>query len=255
MSWRAPPQPGSGAGWRAALPGAHCEAFDDAALGIENEGTHMTVALPGGQSDVLVGLCAWLCGQYGIPATELYGHRDFNNTSCPGDVLSATLSQLRADVAARLGISVRLWPTTRGPISGEWVRSAHQRLLLAAGQSLSAGRNYGDATALALSAFQSPAGLTPDGITGSATWECQIHTVRWGTQRQRCAGRSDQLAAHGCAVMADGALDPGTEKAVKTFQSSQDLSNDGIVWSSTWHALRPKQSWVAGGTWLQNMTG
>jgi N-acetyl-anhydromuramyl-L-alanine amidase AmpD len=218
------------------LQGAHCEGFNDVALGIENEGTYMTVTPPGGQYAALVGLCAWLCAQYGIPATELYGHRDFNNTSCPGDVLYAKLPQLRADVAARLGVSLRIWPTTRAPMTGERVRSA-QRLLAAAGQSLSADGSYGGATASAVSAFQNAVGLTPDGVIGSATWERLIRTVRRGDSGSAVQAAQGQLAARGYAVTVDGVFGSGTEGAVRAFQSAQGLSSDGVVGPNTWHAL------------------
>ena len=38
----------------------------------------------------------------GSPPTEIYGHRDFKNTACPGDRLYTLLPRLRTDVAALL---------------------------------------------------------------------------------------------------------------------------------------------------------
>ncbi|PTA68560.1 peptidoglycan recognition protein family protein [Deinococcus arcticus] len=219
------------------VQGAHCDGFNDVSVGIENEGTYMTVSPPGGQYSALVGLCAWLCQQYGIPASELYGHRDFNNTDCPGDVLYAKLPQLRADVAARLGVSLRLWPTTRAPMTGERVRSA-QRLLLAAGQSLTADGTYGSGTASAVRAFQSGVGLTPDGVIGSATWERLIRTVRRGDSGPAVQAAQGQLAARGYSVAVDGVFGAGTETAVRNFQTSRGLGADGVVGPNTWHALQ-----------------
>ncbi len=218
------------------VQGAHCDGQNDVAVGIENEGTYMTVSPPAGQYGALVSLCAWLCQQYGIPATELYGHRDFNSTACPGDVLYAKLPQLRADVAARLGVQLRIWPTTRTGMTGERVRSA-QRLLMAAGQTLTADGSYGSGTASAVSAFQSGVGLTPDGLIGSATWERLIRTVRRGDSGAAVQAAQGQLAARGYAVTADGAFGPTTESALKTFQASKSLAADGIVGPSTWLAL------------------
>ncbi|MFC4638219.1 N-acetylmuramoyl-L-alanine amidase [Deinococcus hohokamensis] len=216
--------------------GAHCDGQNDVAVGIENEGTYMTVSPPGGQYSALVSLCAWLCQQYGIPATELYGHRDFNNTSCPGDVLYSQLPQLRRDVAARLGVTVRIWPTTRSGQTGERVRSA-QRLLIAQGQSLTADGTYGTGTANAVSAFQSSVGLTPDGLIGSATWERLIRTVRQGDSGAAVQAAQGQLAARGYSVAVDGVFGPGTDSAVRSFQSSKGLTTDGVVGPNTWHAL------------------
>ncbi|ACO47856.1 N-acetylmuramoyl-L-alanine amidase [Deinococcus deserti] len=216
--------------------GAHCDGFNDVAVGIENEGTYMTVSPPAGQYSALVSLCAWLCQHYGIPATELYGHRDFNTTACPGDLLYGQLPQLRRDVATRLGVTVRIWPTTRSGQTGERVRSA-QRLLVSHGQSLTADGSYGPATASAVSAFQSGAGLTPDGVIGSATWERLIRTVRRGDSGPAVQAAQGQLAARGYGVTADGVFGAGTESAVRSFQSSRGLTSDGIVGPNTWHAL------------------
>ncbi|WP_243398309.1 peptidoglycan recognition protein family protein [Deinococcus koreensis] len=216
--------------------GAHCDGFNDVSVGIENEGTYMTVSPPGGQYAALVTLCAWLCQQYGIPATELYGHRDFNDTDCPGDVLYAKLPQLRQDVAARLGVSVRVWPTTRSGQSGERVRSA-QRLLAAQGQTLGADGSYGPGTVSAVRAFQGAVGLTADGVIGSATWERLIRTVRQGDSGAAVQAAQGQLAARGYAVGVDGVFGPGTEAAVRSFQTSRALSADGVVGPNTWLAL------------------
>ncbi|MFF4319154.1 N-acetylmuramoyl-L-alanine amidase [Streptomyces sp. NPDC001568] len=58
---------------------------------------------PPAQVSVLADLCARVCRQYDAPASEIYGHRDFNSTACPGDTLSALLPKLREDVARRRG--------------------------------------------------------------------------------------------------------------------------------------------------------
>lgn len=216
--------------------GAHCEGFNDVSVGIENEGTYTSATLPAVQYDALVRMCAWLCQQYGIPATELYGHRDFLNTSCPGDVLYAKLPQLRRDVAARLGVSVRVWPTTRSGQSGERVRSV-QFLLRARGQAVTVDGSYGSGTGTAVSAFQTPAGLTPDAVVGSATWERLILTVRRSDSGDAVRAVQGQLQARGYGVTVDGAFGPGTDSAVRSFQSAQGLTADGVVGPNTWLAL------------------
>lgn len=216
--------------------GAHCEGFNDVSVGIENEGTYVTVAPPAAQYDALVRTCAWLCQQYGIPATELYGHRDFLNTSCPGDVLYARLPQLRRDVAARLGVNLRVWPTTRSGQNGERVRSV-QYLLRARGQSVTVDGAYGSGTGGAVSAFESSAGLTPDGVVGSVAWERLILTTRRGDRGDAVQAVQSQLRSRNYAVTVDGDFGPGTESAVRSFQSAQGLSADGVVGPNTWLAL------------------
>ncbi|NDU73387.1 N-acetylmuramoyl-L-alanine amidase [Actinomadura sp. DSM 109109] len=72
-------------------------------IGIENEGTYMSAAVPGALWTSLVDVCVWLCRQFQLdPAEAIVGHRDYNNTSCPGDALYARLPQLRRSVAERL---------------------------------------------------------------------------------------------------------------------------------------------------------
>ncbi|MFJ5547570.1 peptidoglycan recognition family protein [Streptomyces sp. NPDC093225] len=82
---------------------AHCVGQNSTAIGIENEGTYMTVSPPAAQYRTLTELCAYICSQYGIAPSEIYGHRDFNSTDCPGDKLYAMLPKLRQDVADALG--------------------------------------------------------------------------------------------------------------------------------------------------------
>jgi hypothetical protein len=83
------------------VQGAHCVGQNDRAIGIENEGTYLTEQPPQALWDSLVAFCAFTCQQYGIPASEIYGHKDFNTTQCPG-LLHDRLPALRTAVAARL---------------------------------------------------------------------------------------------------------------------------------------------------------
>jgi N-acetylmuramoyl-L-alanine amidase len=83
------------------VSGAHCVGQNDQAIGIENEGTYLTEQPPPALWNRLVDLCAFACHQYGIAATEIYGHLDFNATQCPG-LLHDRLPELRGLVAGRL---------------------------------------------------------------------------------------------------------------------------------------------------------
>ncbi len=75
-------------------------------IGIENEGTYTSRAVPGKLWGSLVEVCVWLCRQYNLdPAEAIVGHRDYNKTSCPGDRLYARLPELRRAVAERLETS------------------------------------------------------------------------------------------------------------------------------------------------------
>src|SRR6185312_276204 len=110
------------------VEGAHCTGQNVVALGIENEGTYSSVDPPAAQWEKLRSLCAYLCGQYGIRPTEIYGHRDFKDTACPGDRLYAALPRLRTEVAGLLGQSLKkatvgpaVWPLLRIADRGERV--------------------------------------------------------------------------------------------------------------------------------------
>ncbi|KOV89822.1 N-acetylmuramoyl-L-alanine amidase [Nocardia sp. NRRL S-836] len=82
------------------VAGAHCPGQNDVAIGIENEGLYMDISPPVTQWESLVAFCAHLCFRYGIPTSEIFGHRDFTVTQCPGDALYALLPRLRSEVTA-----------------------------------------------------------------------------------------------------------------------------------------------------------
>jgi hypothetical protein len=83
--------------------GAHTLHHNTHTVGIENEGTYTRAAVPEPLWRSLAELCAWLCIIYELdPQEAIVGHRDFNPTSCPGDVLYAGLPALRRNVARLL---------------------------------------------------------------------------------------------------------------------------------------------------------
>lgn len=82
--------------------GAHAPGQNSQAIGIENQGTYTSATPPAQLWSRLVELCAYICDQYGIAPTQIYGHRDYTATACPGDVLYSMLPQLRSEVAAAL---------------------------------------------------------------------------------------------------------------------------------------------------------
>lgn len=84
--------------------GAHVGGENSHTIGIENEGIYVSVDVPDALWQTLVETCRWLCDAYGLdPATAIAGHRDFNATQCPGDVLYGRLPELREQVAGLLG--------------------------------------------------------------------------------------------------------------------------------------------------------
>ncbi|WP_395103503.1 peptidoglycan recognition family protein [Actinomadura sp. SCN-SB] len=85
--------------------GAHVANHNSHTIGIENEGIYMTVAPTAALWAKLVETCAWLCDVYGLSPSAIVGHRDYNATACPGDVLYAMLPDLRNEVAAKLNLA------------------------------------------------------------------------------------------------------------------------------------------------------
>lgn len=81
--------------------GAHCPGQNDVAIGIENEGLYVAMEPPQQQWDSLVAFCALVCDRYNIPASEIFGHRDFTVTQCPGDALYALLPRLRSEATGQ----------------------------------------------------------------------------------------------------------------------------------------------------------
>jgi N-acetylmuramoyl-L-alanine amidase len=88
--------------------GAQSLHHNDHTIGIENEGTYLTDAVPGRLWESLVDVCAWLCAAYLLDPNEaIIGHRDYNSTDCPGDVLYRRLPRLRTEVARALDDAAR----------------------------------------------------------------------------------------------------------------------------------------------------
>ena len=219
------------------VQGAHCTGQNDVAVGIENEGNYMATQPPAVLYNQLVAMCAYICQQYGIPSSQIYGHRDFLATDCPGDVLYDKLPQLRSDVAARLGgPPARVWPLVQTGDSGERVKTV-QYLLRARGYSVTVDGAFGPGTQSAVQSFQTSKGLTADGIVGAQTWEALIQTVQVGSSGDAVRAVQSQLVAHGYSLTVDGAFGSGTQSIVKSFQSSHSLGADGIVGPDTWSKL------------------
>ncbi|WP_019610667.1 peptidoglycan recognition family protein [Nocardiopsis sp. CNS-639] len=101
--------------------GAHVANNNSTCIGIENEGLYTSVSPTGALTDALVATLAWLCGAYRLdPHSAILGHRDFNATACPGDVLYALLPELRdavadAMLAPVLGTVAHRAPAGNGP--------------------------------------------------------------------------------------------------------------------------------------------
>ncbi|MER5204494.1 N-acetylmuramoyl-L-alanine amidase [Streptomyces sp. NPDC002825] len=217
---------------------AHCTGQNTVAIGIENEGTYSTVDPRGEQYAALVELCAYICRQYGLRAYQIYGHRDFNATLCPGDRLYALLPQLRRDVAARVGgdPTAPVWPLLHNGDAGDRVR-ALQHLLVRRGATITVDGSFGPATEQAVRDFQSLVHATYDGYAGNQTWHQLVAPVRQGDTGAAVQTVQLLLTAKGVPTAQDGVFGPGTLASVVSFQNAAGLPADGVADARTFSRL------------------
>ena len=165
--------------------GAHVANNNSTCIGIENEGLYTSVNVPTALWNSLVNLVAYIAAQYAVPVANIKGHRDFNSTQCPGDVLYARLPELRSAVAAKLGQSIAAAETTSWPLlqpgdSGEKVLAA-QHLLRGHGISAPLDGSFGAATFEAVQRFAAKSGIPyqpcyayphadESGLLGASVW-------------------------------------------------------------------------------------
>ena len=174
--------------------GANVANHNSEVIGIENEGLYSTVDVPQALWDSLVNLVAYIATQYGIAPEMIKGHRDFNNTECPGEILYGRLPELRSEVGGILGVSVAPqtnWPLLKPGSTGPKVLAA-QHLLRANGVDVRADGTYGASTekavhqfAVARKAPYEPCYASknmPDerGLLGAGTWPLLVRTVKPG---------------------------------------------------------------------------
>ena len=93
-------------GGRRMVEGAHCTGQNIIAVGIENEGTYSTTAPTTQQWNQLRQMCAYVCKQYRVRPTEIYGHRDFKDTACTSEPRSATRSNGQPSIPAVAAVPV-----------------------------------------------------------------------------------------------------------------------------------------------------
>ncbi len=116
---------------------------------------------------------------------------------------------------------------------------AIQYLLRHHGYSLTIDGSYGPTTASRVTSFQAAHGLTADSIVGPNTWQALIVQVQQGVYNSDVVRAVQHLLVYkyGYSLTIDGDFGPGTDSAVRSFQSSKGLALDGIVGPLTWSAL------------------
>lgn len=165
------------------VQGANVGGHNSEVIGIENEGLYTEVDVPDALWNSLVQLVAWIAGQYGTKLENIKGHRDFNSTECPGEILYGRLQELREAVGNAMGVpapsrdDVLTWPLLKPGAAGSDVRAA---------QHLLRSRGYR---------------VRPDGVFGTSTRRAVAELAeRHGVKRHTCS------ASHHCKTDETGYL-------------------------------------------------
>lgn len=131
------------------------------------------------------------------------------------------------------------WPLYRRGNSGAMVY-AIQYLLRTEVATITVDGIFGAGTETAVKDFQLAQGLAADGIVGPQTWEALIknHTLRLGDNGDAVRAAQYLLAnVYGYGIAVDGVFGSGTKSVVQSFQTTHNLTSDGVVGKNTWKAL------------------
>lgn len=207
-------------------------------IGIENEGTFSEVEPPETLIGGLTELVCYIATQYNIPASQVYGHRDFMNTDCPGTQLYMRIQELRTAINVAHGNEEGpVWAGSRVGTRGERVKSV-QYLLNQHKVTTEVDGSFGDLTDGNVKKFQGNKGLVQDGIVGPKTWAKLNVELKQGDKNDAVKGVQSQLSTnHGIPTTVDGDFGPTTKKNVAAFQEARGLKATGAVNAATWQLL------------------
>ncbi len=135
------------------------------------------------------------------------------------------------------------YPTLRTGARGNFV-TILQYLLNQNGANLVVDGNFGGNTQRAVIEFQRNNNLTQDGVVGRNTWN-KLLNLNPSSEVLRRGARSSAVQFLQRLLLSylypitnlDGVFGPETERAVRAFQSENNLSVDGVVGRNTWQAL------------------
>lgn len=123
--------------------------------------------------------------------------------------------------------------------------TAAECMLLRQGRTVYADDGYyGRYTVAAVTEFQTEVGLSATGAIDSLTWTALLSAGSQPALQNGSSGadvsrlQRSLTAALGQSVVIDGDFGPATEEAVRSYQTSRNLTVDGIVGAETWGALQ-----------------
>lgn len=138
---------------------------------------------------------------------------------------------------------IQNYPTIRQNDTGNFVKIL-QYLLQQYGYNINADGIFGGNTYQAVLNFQRNNNLTADGIVGRNTWNSLLNlnpssvVLRRGSRNSAVLYLQRLLLSYLYPITnLDGIFGQETERAVRSFQSENGLTTDGIVGNNTWNAL------------------
>ncbi|NOK62158.1 MAG: hypothetical protein GFH27_549321n146 [Chloroflexi bacterium AL-W] len=135
-------------------------------------------------------------------------------------------------------MAARSWPLVSSGANNENVITI-QYLLRFKGYDLAVDGAFGPGTTSVVQAFQADQGLVADGVVGAQTWERLAYQVAYGANSVVVTAAQRQLKyTHGYSQLTtDGAFGADTDAAVRAFQASRQIVQNGIMGLDTWAAL------------------
>lgn len=155
-----------------------------------------------------------------------------------GPATWSALKRAQANTSAASTKTVKVHGKAR--IIGHSVRAVQHEL------GIPADGIFGPQSLKALKRFQSSHGLDADGIVGPSTWRALVRdggggSTRSSKQEARSAVKTEgagvEALQRALGISADGDFGPGTEQALKRWQSSRGLEADGVAGPATRSAL------------------
>lgn len=196
--------------------GAHTSNYNTGSLGVCFEGTYNTEAMPEAQLKAGQELVSYLIKKYNLLKADVYKHKDFNVTDCPGhnfpwDKLISGIDNTSNITETVSNITIDTNPAVA---TDDWVRRLQEECNK-----------------------QGFSNQVVDGIPGPVTL-AGCPTLKKGAQGNITKLLQEKLVNLGYSTNGiDGIFGSGTHTAVREFQKTRGLSIDGIVGQNTWRKL------------------
>lgn len=167
--------------------GSHTGNYNTGSLGVCFEGNFNKEHMPAEQLKSGQELITYLVDKYGLLKANVYKHKDFNSTDCPGANFPFNQLQQGAYQKPIVNQSVSVvdelkqecdkqgfgyYPTVSKGAKGN-ITKIIQRILINQGYKLpswGADGSFGNETIQSVKQFQKDSGLIADGIVGKNTW-------------------------------------------------------------------------------------